>query len=449
MRVHIIAIGGSIMHQLAINLKLQGYQISGSDDEIFDPALSNLKKHELVPDKMGWHEENINLELDFVILGMHAKADNPELLKAQKLHIKIYSFPEFVYENSINKIRIAIAGSHGKTSTTAFLMQLFKMANIEFDYLVGAKISGFEYSVSLSSHAKYLLCEADEYPESNLTRQPKFFIYRPHIAVITGIAWDHINIFPTFENYCWQFQQFISKMEENGVVFYNSADNNLVQLINESQNPQKCKFIPYQSFIGHNNRGVTSIDYNGCLNALNIFGDHNLSNLKVATMVSEFIGINQSTIQNTLSNLKLPARRLERLNHPTKIVFNDFAHAPSKVKASIKAVYEQFKPQRILAVLEWHTFSSLNLNFMSEYKGCFALVEKCIIYYSEHALKLKNLPSINLKEVQQLFGNEEVEIINNLEHLKNRIDEVSLSFEVILLMSSGNFDGTNLLKYIA
>ncbi len=449
MRVHIIAIGGSIMHQLAINLKLQGYHISGSDDNIFDPALSNLKKHELVPTSMGWHLENIHQDLDFIIVGMHAKSDNPELLEAQKMGIKIYSFPEFVYKNSSQKIRIAVAGSHGKTSTTGFIMQLFKAAKLEFDYLVGAKISGFEYSVSLSQEAKFLLCEADEYPESNLTRQPKFFIYRPHIAIITGIAWDHINIFPTFENYCLQFQLFLSKMEENGTVFYNVEDKNVVTLVTEYQNQNKLCFIPYQKFLTQKQQGLCTIDYHNSPTPLNIFGDHNLSNLKVATMLSEHIGISPSNIQQVLKNIALPARRLERLPHPTKIVFNDFAHAPSKVSASIKAVYDQFFPLRILAVLEWHTFSSLNVHFISEYKGCFGLAEKTIIYYSEHALKLKNLPFLNLSEVQQIFAQENVEIINEIEVLKTKIKEVSLPFEVILFMSSGNFDGANLLQHLS
>ena len=365
MKVHFISIGGSVMHQLAIALKRKGYAVTGSDDEIFEPAKTNLQNEDLLPANIGWNVGLITKDIDAIILGMHAKADNPELLKAQELKLKIYSFPEYIYQESINKTRVVIGGSHGKTTTTSMLMHVLKNTGKEFDYLVGAKLQGFELSVNITN-APLIVCEGDEYPASVIEKVPKFHFLFPHIAVLTGIAWDHINVFPTFNFYVEQFKTFIQKIENGGILIYNETDEVLNNLVKETHRTN-IRYQPYHlpQHIIQNNKTIVTVEDASA--ELKVFGNHNLLNLQAAWLVCKQLKISAQSFVQNISTFTGASKRLELIaeNAETQ-VYRDFAHAPSKVKATIEALKQQHPNKKLIAVLELHTYSSLNENFMNE-----------------------------------------------------------------------------------
>ena len=449
MRIHFISIGGSVMHQLAIALQKKGYQITGSDDEIFDPARSVLEAAGLLPATMGWHGDNITEQLDAVIVGMHARADNPELLKAQALHLKIYSFPEYIYQESKEKVRIAIGGSHGKTSTTAMVMHILSQNKKAFDYLVGARLQGFEQSVQITE-APILVAEADEYPASALKPVPKFHFLYPHIAVITGIAWDHINVFPTFDFYLEQFRIFIQKIEPGGILIYNASDPALQQLVAEEKRAD-IRFAPYQIPVHEIKDGVTYIELESVKTALGVFGDHNLLNLHAAFLVCKELGLSPSAILEAASSFSGAAKRLELLyQDPANgvSIFRDFAHAPSKVKATIQAVKQQFPERQLLAVLELHTYSSLNAHFMQQYKGAMDAADLAIVFYTPHALAMKKMAPLPPQSVEAGFDKPGLKVIQDKVELEKILNTTPLKNVNILLMSSGNYDGLDLAGWI-
>ncbi|MGF7230143.1 UDP-N-acetylmuramate--L-alanine ligase [Arachidicoccus sp.] len=447
MHIHFISIGGSVMHQLAIALHKKGYQITGSDDEIFEPAKSNLLAEGLLPEEIGWRPGNINTAIDAVILGMHAKGDNPELLRAKELGLKIYSFPEYIYQESINKKRIAIGGSHGKTSTTAMLMHVLKQTKTSFDYLIGAKLEGFSQSVNITD-APVIVCEADEYPASTLEPRPKFHFLFPHIAVLTGIAWDHINVFPTFDFYLEQFRIFIQKIEKGGILIYNQTDATLKELVEEN----KRNDIRYQSYELPNHRiekGETIIEIENNSAVLRVFGNHNLLNLNAAYFVCKELGINARDFVNGIQDFSGAAKRLEVIfNTGDASVYRDFAHAPSKVKATIDAVKQQFPERKLIAVLELHTFSSLNEHFLHQYRGSMDMADEAVVFYSQHALALKRMPALDRTTVFEGFAKDNLLIINSKEELSSFLETVRLQNCNLLLMSSGSFDEIDVISTI-
>jgi UDP-N-acetylmuramate: L-alanyl-gamma-D-glutamyl-meso-diaminopimelate ligase len=445
MWIHFISIGGSVMHQLAIALKHKGYRITGSDDEIFEPATSNLKKEGLYPANIGWFAENITSEIDTIILGMHAKADNPELKKAVELGLKIFSFPEYIFQESLHKKRIAVAGSHGKTTTTAMIMHVLKNAGFDFDYLVGARLHGFEQSVKLTD-APIMVCEADEYPASTIEKRPKFHFLFPHIAVITGISWDHINVFPTFDFYLQQFIIFINQIEKNGILIYNETDAVLKKLVEENLR-KEIKYIPYnlpQNKIEH---GITTVIINNQKTDLRIFGNHNLLNLQVAYYVCKELGMDEAIFSKGIATFEGAAKRLELIAEKNDCnIYRDFAHAPSKVKASVDAVKQQFPHRRLIAVLELHTFSSLNKNFMEEYRGVMENAEEAIIFYSRHALELKRMEFLDPENVKNGFQKQGLDVITERKKLEEKLKSEPLENANFLFMSSGNYDGMDILN---
>ena len=445
MRLHFIAIGGSVMHQLAISLHKKGYEITGSDDEIFEPAAGNLKKEGLLPAKVGWFPETIGENIDAIILGMHARQDNPELEKALSLGIKVYSFPEYIYQESRTKKRVAVGGSHGKTTVTSMIMHVLKRAGLDFDFLVGARLEGFENSVKISD-ADIIVCEADEYPASTLEKRPKFHFLRPHIAVLTGIAWDHINVFPTFENYLHQFKIFIETIESDGCLIYNQTDNVLRELVLANRRDD-IEYVPYQlpSYFIENN--VTSVMAGGNKVPLKIFGNHNLLNLEATRLVSEKLGVSVAGFANAISTFSGAAKRLELLgaNEHLKI-YRDFAHAPSKVAASVSALKQQFPEHKLFAILELHTFSSLSENFLSEYRGALDVADEAVVYYSDHALTLKRLPPLDEETIRREFGSSSLLVLNKRLMLEAELKKFSKEKAVYLFMSSGNFDGLEILS---
>jgi UDP-N-acetylmuramate: L-alanyl-gamma-D-glutamyl-meso-diaminopimelate ligase len=445
--VHFIAIGGSVMHQLAIALKRKGYEVTGSDDEIFEPALSNLAKEGILPKTFGWHAENIHNQLDAIILGMHAREDNPELQKARELGLPIYSFPEYISRESRDKTRIVVGGSHGKTTTTAMIMHVLRETGHLFDWLVGAKLEGFSQSVQVTD-APLIICEGDEYPASVIEKRPKFHFLFPHVAIITGIAWDHINVFPTFDFYLEQFSIFIDKIEPGGLLIYNETDPVLKKLVEEHQSASRIRKkgygIPAHRIID----GKTQATLNGVEGLLNVFGDHNLLNMQAAHLACETCGINAGTFLNAISNFTGASKRLELLatNKHTN-VYRDFAHAPSKVNATIHAVKQQFPGRKLIAVLELHTYSSLNKDFLSQYQGTMSEADAALVFYSGHALELKKMPELPKEKVYEGFGKPGLIVANKKEDLYQWLKQQSYENANLLLMSSGNYDGLDILTF--
>lgn len=446
MKVHFIAIGGSVMHQLALALHAKGYEVSGSDDEIFEPALSNLRNKGLLPKSIGWDPDRVVSGLNAVILGMHAKADNPELSRAKELGLPVHSFPGYIYEESKQKKRVVVGGSHGKTTTTSMIMHVLKKEGKDFDYLVGARLDGFDRSVKITS-APVIVCEGDEYPASTLEKQPKFHFLFPHIAIITGIAWDHINVFPTFPFYLEQFIIFINKIEPEGLLIYNQTDEELVQLVNRSRRAD-LHYQPYGLPQHQIEMGQTSVTIDGNIRQLRIFGDHNLLNLHAAFHACKALGIEAPAFVKAIADFTGAAKRLELLgSNKTTNVYRDFAHAPSKVKASIDAVKQQFPERRLVAVLELHTFSSLNEAFMEQYRGAMSKADLPVVFYSSHALELKRMPPLPVEKVVLGFGHDNLTVLNEAVGLMRFLKNESYEQTNVLFMSSGNYDGADILTF--
>lgn len=443
MNVHFIAIGGSAMHNLAIALHKKGYRISGSDDEIFDPAKTRLKKLGLLPENLGWFPEKIHGGLDAIILGMHAKADNPELLKAKEIGLRIFSYPEYLYEQSKDKVRVVIGGSHGKTTITAMVLHVLKHAGIDADYMVGAQLEGFDVMVKLSETAKFMVIEGDEYLTSALDRRPKFHVYQPDIALISGIAWDHVNVFPTFDNYLEQFRIFAEMVPENGSLIYCSEDENVVQAVGSAR--PGVSLLPYKTPDYQINDGITSIDVSGKRMTLKIFGHHNMQNLEGARLICESIGIDKDIFYNAIRTFGGASKRLELVAaNQTCSVFKDFAHSPSKLKATIHAVKEQFPERHLIACMELHTYSSLNINFLEEYKHTMDLADTAVIYFSNHALELKRLSLLSVDDVSKAFGKNDLLVFNDIEILEKFLLSQTWKNTNLLMMSSGNFESLDL-----
>lgn len=428
------------MHQLAIALKRKGYRITGSDDEIFEPALGNLAAEGILPAEMGWFPDNIQPGLDAVILGMHAKADNPELLRAKELGLPIYSFPEYIFKESREKTRVVVGGSHGKTTTTSMIMHVLREEGKAFDYLVGARLQGFDQSVNITD-APVIVCEGDEYPASVIEKRPKFHFLFPHIAVLTGIAWDHINVFPTFDFYLEQFTTFIGMIEKGGHLIYNETDTTLKELV-EKNRRDDIHYHPYRVPEHTINNGVTNVKIEGVETTLKVFGAHNLLNLHAAWLVCKELGLDAQTFANAISTFTGAAKRLELLAKNNSTVFyRDFAHAPSKVKATIEAAKAQFPGKKLIGILELHTYSSLNEAFMKEYEGALEMADEAAVFYSKHALELKRMPELKKEAVLAGFAKEGLEVINDRPHLENWIRSRDFENAVVLFMSSGNYDG--------
>jgi UDP-N-acetylmuramate: L-alanyl-gamma-D-glutamyl-meso-diaminopimelate ligase len=448
MRVHFISIGGSVMHQLAIALKRKGYQVTGTDDEIFEPSRTNLEAEGLLPTQMGWQPDLITPDLDAIILGMHARQDNPELQKAIALGLKIYSFPEYIYHESQQKMRIVVGGSHGKTTTTSMIMHVLRTLNQKFDYLVGARLAGFDQSVDITD-APVIVCEGDEYPASAIERKPKFHFLFPHVAILTGIAWDHINVFPTFEFYLEQFVIFIGKIETGGLLIYNESDPVLNQLVKENHRAD-LRYQPYGVPTHSIDNGATTVTIEGHSTGLKVFGNHNLMNLYAAYYACAEIGVSAADFVRAIANFTGASKRLELLGSNENLnVYRDFAHAPSKVKATIDAVKQQYPNRELIAILELHTFSSLNEAFMSEYNGALAKADTAIVFYSKHALELKRMPDLPAEKVKEGFNQPGLLVMNHKEDLQNWLEKKSFYNANLVLMSSGNYDGLDMLSFAA
>ncbi len=439
MNLHFIAIGGSAMHNLALALHEKGYGISGSDDEIFEPSRSRLEKQGLLPPEIGWFPDKITTDLDAVILGMHAKADNPELLRAKELGIKIFSYPEFLYEQAKGKIRVVIAGSHGKTTITAMVMHILQQKGMDFDFMVGAQLDGFDVMVKISEDAGVMILEGDEYLTSPIDKRPKFHLYKPHIALITGIAWDHINVFPTFDNYVDQFRQFIQLIEDDGLLIWYKNDKVLEGIADSNT---RIKTISYNKPSYVKEGRAISIQLGNEFFPLHVFGDHNLQNIAGAMDVCRALGISDRDFARAISSFMGASKRLQLIEEGiTTSVYLDFAHAPSKLAATVKAMKDHYPDRMLVACMELHTYSSLSVEFLDHYKGGMDAADVAVVYFNPHALAIKKLPEITLEQVKEAFGREDLLVYNDSLSMLGHLQGRAWKDTNLLLMSSGNFDG--------
>jgi UDP-N-acetylmuramate: L-alanyl-gamma-D-glutamyl-meso-diaminopimelate ligase len=443
MKVHFIAIGGSAMHNLAIALHKKGIKVTGSDDEIFEPAKSNLEKYGLLPTSIGWQPDILDNSYHAVILGMHAREDNPELLKAKEIGIKIFSYPEYIFEQSKDKTRIVIGGSHGKTTITAMIIHVLKTLKIDTDYLVGAQLQGFDTMVRITNPAPTIVIEGDEYLTSPIDKRPKFHIYKPQIALLSGIAWDHINVFPTFEEYYQQFKIFTDTIIDNGTLIYCNEDENLQKLALEVKN--SIKKIPYQTHDHLIENGITYLKWDNLKIPLKVFGKHNLQNINGAKAVCKLLNIKDIDFYNAISSFPGASKRLEIITQNNNFIFfRDFAHSPSKLKATISAVKQQYPNKELISCLELHTFSSLNKSFLNEYKDTMKESNLAIVYYNPHTIEHKKLEAITEEDIRKSFNRKDIMVFNNSTLLKDFIIKQIWENRILLMMSSGNFDGINL-----
>jgi UDP-N-acetylmuramate: L-alanyl-gamma-D-glutamyl-meso-diaminopimelate ligase len=440
MRVHFIAIGGAVMHNLAITLYKKGYMVTGSDDEIFEPSRSRLASYGLLNEKDGWDPERITLSIDIIIVGMHARSDNPELIRAKELGIRIMSFPEYIYDQTRNKTRIVVAGSHGKTTTTAIIMHVLKHSGILFDYMIGSSIEGYETMVGLSDESEIAVLEGDEYLTSPIDRRPKFHLYKPDIAIINGIAWDHMNVFPTYENYFEQFKIFVETITPGGTLIYFDGDAEAKKIT--SFCTPDIKIIPYKTH-GYflNKEGFFAASHNR-VTRLKIFGEHNMQNLAAAREGCYAAGISEDDFYSAISSFEGTSKRLQKINeNENGIVYLDFAHAPSKVRATVEAVAERYPGKSLIACLELHTFSSLNSDFLPQYRGTLDKAESAYVYFNPHAIKMKNLPSLTIYRVRECFGDNKIKVYSDSGKMFSELKNMKPKDPVYLLMSSGDFDG--------
>ena len=435
------------MHNLAIALHLKGYNVTGSDDEIFEPSCSRLKQYGLLPEKWGWDTGIITKDIDTIILGMHAKPDNPELIKAHDLGIKIMSFPEYLYEQTKDKKRIVIAGSHGKTTTTSMIMHVFRVLGIKFDFMVGSQIDGFETMVGLSDEARIAVFEGDEYLTSALDKRPKFHLYMPDIAVLNGIAWDHMNVFPTFENYIGQFKIFVDKISDGGSLIYFDGDPDVKKIALDSRNVIKKTAYKVHGYF-QNKTGFFAATHNRVVQ-VKIFGEHNMQNLSAAREVCFAIGVSEDDFYESIKSFEGTSRRLQKLKETEKgLVYIDFAHSPSKVKATVEAIEARYPGRDIIACLELHSYSSLNSSFLPLYNGSLSKATAAFIYFNPHAIELKKLAHLTLDSVSKAFGTGNIKVYDDSEKMFSFLKSQSYSSPVYLFMSSGDFNGFDIGKLV-
>ena len=440
MKIHFIAIGGSAMHNLALALHQKGEIVTGSDDEVFEPSKTRLKNKGLLPEVEGWFPEKLNSEIDAVILGMHAKADNPELLKAKELGLKIYSYPEFLYEQSKNKTRVVIGGSHGKTTITSMILHVMNYNGKDVDYMVGAQLEGFDTMVKITDNNQFMVIEGDEYLSSPIDRRPKFHLYKPNIALLSGIAWDHINVFPTFENYLEQFEIFLKEITKGGAVIYNEEDAEVKKVVEAATN--SISKYPYKTPEFSVENGTTLLETPKGAIAVEIFGKHNLNNLEGARKICELMGVDAVNFYEAIGTFKGASKRLEKIAETkTSVAYKDYAHSPSKVKATTEAVKSQYPHRKLIACLELHTYSSLNPEFLKEYKGTLDAADSAIVFYSPHAVLIKQLEAIKGEQIEEAFDRLDLVVFTNPADFKTYLFSQDYEDTCLLLMSSGNYGG--------
>lgn len=445
MKTHFIAIGGSAMHNLAIALKDKGYQVTGSDDAIFEPSKSRLERKGILPAELGWFPEKLTSDIDAVILGMHAHADNPELARAKELGLKIYSYPEFLYEQSKEKTRVVIGGSHGKTTITSMILHVLNFHQKDIDYMVGAQLEGFDCMVKITNDNDFMILEGDEYLSSPIDLRSKFLLYQPNIALISGIAWDHINVFKTFDDYVEQFRKFVASITPGGVLVYNEEDAEVVKVVESAEN--YFRKIPYHTPDYEIVNGIVNLKTDMGEIPLSVFGKHNLLNMEGARFICSQLGIMEEEFYEAIMSFKGASKRLEKVERQDGgLLYKDFAHAPSKVKATVAAFAEQFSKTETFGFLELHTYSSLNPVFLEQYDHAMDGLDNAVVFYSEDALKIKRMEPISPELIKEKFKNQNLRVFTNAENLHQYWETLDKSKGAFLMMSSGNFAGLDLTK---
>lgn len=445
MKTHFIAIGGSAMHNLAIALKDKGYQVTGSDDAIFEPSKSRLERKGILPAELGWFPEKLTSDIDAVILGMHAHADNPELARAKELGLKIYSYPEFLYEQSKEKTRVVIGGSHGKTTITSMILHVLNFHQKDIDYMVGAQLEGFDCMVKITNDNDFMILEGDEYLSSPIDLRSKFLLYQPNIALISGIAWDHINVFKTFDDYVEQFRKFVASITPGGVLVYNEEDAEVVKVVESAEN--YFRKIPYHTPDYEIVNGIVNLKTDMGEIPLSVFGKHNLLNMEGARFICSQLGIMEEEFYEAIMSFKGASKRLEKVERKDGgLLYKDFAHAPSKVKATVSAFAEQFSKTETFGLLELHTYSSLNPVFLEQYDHAMDGLDNAVVFYSEDALKIKRMEPISPELIKEKFKNQNLRVFTNAEDLHKYWETLDKSKGAFLMMSSGNFGGLDLTK---
>lgn len=445
MKTHFIAIGGSAMHNLAIALKDKGYQVTGSDDAIFEPSRSRLEKKGILPQELGWFPEKLTSDIDAVILGMHAHADNPELARAKELGLKIYSYPEFLYEQSKEKTRVVIGGSHGKTTITSMILHVLNFHHKDIDYMVGAQLEGFDCMVKITNDNDFMILEGDEYLSSPIDLRSKFLLYQPNIALISGIAWDHINVFKTFDDYIDQFRKFVATITPGGVLVYNEEDPEVVKVVESAEN--YFRKIPYKTPEYEIIDGVVNLKTDMGDVPLSVFGKHNLLNMEGARFICSQLGIMEEEFYEAIMSFKGASKRLEKVERPDDgLLYKDFAHAPSKVKATVAAFVEQFSKTETFGFLELHTYSSLNPIFLEQYDHALDGLDHAVVFYSEEALRIKRMDPISPDLIKEKFRNQDLKVFTNAADLHQYWETLDKTKGAFLMMSSGNFGGLDLTK---
>lgn len=443
MRIHFIAIGGSAMHNLALALHQKGDTITGSDDEIFEPSKSRLANKDLLPREEGWFPEKITSDIDAVILGMHAKADNPELVKAKELHLKIYSYPEFLYEQSKNKTRVVIGGSHGKTTITSMILHVMSYWEKDVDYMVGAQLEGFDTMVKITDESDFMVIEGDEYLSSPIDRRPKFHLYKPNIALLSGIAWDHVNVFPTYENYVEQFEIFLEEITNGGAIIFNEEDAEVKRIVEASTSP--IKKYPYRTPEYTVEDGTTLLETPEGAMPIEIFGEHNLNNLEGARWICQLMGVDAEDFYEAIATFKGASKRLEKIAETkTAVAYKDYAHSPSKVKATTQAAKKQYPDRNLIACLELHTYSSLSPEFLKEYRGSLDPADTAVVFYSPKAVMIKQLEEIKREQIEEAFDRKDLVVFTNPADFKTFLYSQKYKNSCLLLMSSGNYGGLDL-----
>lgn len=439
MKVHFIAIGGSAMHNLAIALSRKGMQVTGSDDEIFEPSRSRLEKQGILPSSIGWDASRITDDIDAVILGMHARENNPELLEAKKKNIPVFSYPEYLYEQSKDKTRVVIGGSHGKTTITSMILHVVNELGLNVDYMVGAQLEGYDCMVKITEDAPVMILEGDEYLSSPIDRRPKFHLYKPNIAILSGIAWDHINVFPTFENYVEQFDIFCNLIEPNGTLVFNTDDAEVNKL--GEKYSDKINTVAYNTPEYDISDTGTTVLFEGEKYPMKIFGAHNLQNLMGSMRVGEAMGVSPKDFLKSMHSFTGAGKRLQKVAESSGFtMYKDFAHSPSKLKATTSAVKEQYPDRKVIACMELHTFSSLKKEFLPQYENAMKAADEAVVYYSPEVVAHKKLEPITKDMVSDGFGGG-VTVMNETKEVLDYIESQSWDNAVLLMMSSGNFDG--------
>ncbi len=443
MQIHFIAIGGSAMHNLALALHHKEYRITGSDDVIFEPSAGRLRSKGLLPESFGWFPEKIHKDLDAIILGMHAKPDNPELLRAQELGIAIYSYPEFLYEQSKHKTRVVIGGSHGKTTITLMILHVLNYHDIAADYMVGAQLDGFDRMVHLTEENDFIILEGDEFLSSLIDRRPKFHLYKPNIALLSGIAWDHVNVFPTYENYVSQFRIFVDSIVKGGSITYNEEDPEVQKVVEASENT--IRKLAYRTPSYSVEDGQTLLDTEEGPMPIEVFGKHNLNNLAGAKWICQHMGVDEADFYEGIATFTGASKRLEKLAENGKsVVYKDFAYSPSKVAATAKAVKEQYPERTVIACLELHTYSSFNPEFLKEYRGALTHADQAIVFYLPESVAIKKLAPVSPEQIATAFEHEDLQIYTDAQAFREFVMNSDLHNSAFLLMSSGNYGGLDL-----